>query len=55
MFNNIGSGELAIIAIIILVFFGSKKLNELARGLGQSSKEIKKIQEEINKKEVSDN
>ena len=32
-----------------------EKLNELARGLGQSSKEIKKIQQEFNQKEVNDN
>jgi sec-independent protein translocase protein TatA len=53
MFNNLGTGELIIIGILILVFFGSKKLNELARGLGESSKEFKKIQNEMQHPEVS--
>ena len=48
MLGNIGTGELIIIAIILLVFFGSKKLNELAHGLGESSKELKRIQKEMN-------
>jgi len=47
MFGNIGSGELIIVAMVVLVFFGSKKLKELGRGLGESSKEFKKIQREI--------
>lgn len=46
MLANIGSAELIIIAVILLVFFGTKKMNELARGLGESVKEIKKIQSE---------
>ncbi len=47
MFSNLGSGEVVVIAIIILVFFGSKKLNELAKGLGASVKEINKIKKDI--------
>jgi len=43
MLQNLGSAELIIIGVILLVFFGSKKLNELARGLGESVKEVKKI------------
>ena len=47
MFSNLGSGEILVIAIIVLVLFGSQKLNELARGLGESTKKIKKITEDI--------
>ncbi|MDO8488154.1 MAG: twin-arginine translocase TatA/TatE family subunit [bacterium] len=47
MFSNLGSGEIVVIAIIVLVLFGNKKLNELAKGLGQSVKEIKKIKKDI--------
>ena len=47
MFSNLGSGEVVVIAIIVLVLFGSKKINELARGLGESVKEIKKITKDI--------
>ena len=38
----IGSQDLIIALVIGLVLFGSKKLPELARGLGQSLKEFKK-------------
>lgn len=34
--------ELLIVLLIILLLFGAKKLPELARGLGQSAKEIRK-------------
>lgn len=47
MFSNIGSGEILIIAIVLLLLFGGKKLPELARGLGQSGKELKKAKKEI--------
>jgi len=47
MFSNLGSGEIVVAAIIVLVLFGGKKLNELARGLGKSVKEIKKITKDI--------
>jgi TatA/E family protein of Tat protein translocase len=46
MFGNIGTGELLIIGVIILTFFGKKKLNELAKGLGQSTKEFNKLKKE---------
>lgn len=38
--NNIGPIELIIIGVILLVLFGGKKLSELARGLGESGKEL---------------
>lgn len=47
MFSNLGSSELVLMSIILLVLFGSKKLTELARGLGQSVHEIKKIKKDI--------
>lgn len=34
--------ELLIILVIILLLFGAKKLPELARGLGESVKEVRK-------------
>ena len=42
MFKNIGMPEILIIAFVLLILFGAKKLPEFARGLGESGKEIKK-------------
>jgi len=47
MFDNIGTTELIVIGVVILVFFGSTKLKEVARGLGESSNEIKKAKKEF--------
>lgn len=54
MFQNIGTTEIIIVAVVLLVLFGSKKLVELARGLGESTKEIKKVGKELRsvKKEI---
>jgi len=45
--SNLGTPEIIIIAVILIYFFGDKKLKEFARRLGESTKEIKKIQKEI--------
>lgn len=42
MLKNIGTTELIVIAIIVLILFGGKKLPELGRGLGDSIKEFRK-------------
>ena len=39
---GMGSAELGIILLILLVLFGGSKLPSLAKGLGQSIKEFKK-------------
>ena len=39
---NVGAPELLIVLAVVLLIFGSKKLPELARGLGQATKEFKK-------------
>ncbi len=43
----IGGQELIIIAIIILVLFGGKKIPELMRGLGRGVSEFKKGKSEV--------
>ena len=47
MFSNIGSGEIIVILIVLLFLFGGKKLPELARGLGESSRELKNAKKEV--------
>jgi sec-independent protein translocase protein TatA len=39
---DIGPAELLIVLAVVLLLFGSKKLPELARGMGQASKEFRK-------------
>lgn len=45
--GNLSTTEWVIIAVLIIVFFGSKKLTELARGLGESGKELKRVKREF--------
>lgn len=42
MFKNVGTTELILILIIILLVFGSKKLPELGKGIGEVIREFKK-------------
>lgn len=53
MFNSLGAPEILIIAIMILVLFGAKRIPELARGLGQGIKEFRQASKDI-KKEIED-
>ncbi len=39
--ESIGTGELLLIMLFVLFFFGSKKIPELARGLGKGMREMK--------------
>ncbi len=39
---GIGSEELILILVIVLVLFGGKKLPELSRSIGQSIRELRK-------------
>lgn len=51
MFGNLGAGEILLIVLVILILFGSKKIPELAQGLGKGMREFKKalndVQEEV--------
>lgn len=42
MFQGIGTTEIIIIALVLLLLFGGKKLPELTRGIGDSIREFKK-------------
>lgn len=49
MFQNIGTTEIVIIAVVILVLFGGKKIPELIRGSGQAVKEFKAARKDEDK------
>jgi len=49
----ISGGEIVIVFIVILLLFGSKKIPELAQGLGKGMKEFKRAADDI-KKEITD-
>ena len=46
MLNGIGTPELLIVAVVLLVFFGGKRLPELAKGIADSIREFKKAAKE---------
>lgn len=45
--GSIGMPELIVILLVILLLFGSKRLPELARGLGKGIREFKKATSEL--------
>lgn len=53
LFMNIGAPEIIIIALVILLIFGGKKIPELMKGLGKGVRNFKEgmkdIDDEINK------
>ncbi len=46
---GLGTPEIILIAIVILVLFGAKKIPELMQGLGKGVKEFKKATSDIEK------
>ncbi len=42
MIGNLGSTELILIFLVIVLFFGAKKIPELAQGLGKGIREFKR-------------
>ena len=51
----IGSQEIIIIAVIILLLFGGRKIPELMRGLGSGIKEFKAAANEEEKSSIESN
>ncbi len=65
LFLNLGGTEILVIALLVVLLFGGKKIPELMKGLGKGVKsfkqgmneaeaEIKKTKEEIEKPETTD-
>lgn len=52
LFFNLGGGEIFVVLLVVLLFFGSKKIPEFARGLGKGIRQFKDaadgIQKDIN-------
>ena len=49
----IGGPEVIVVLLFIVMFFGSKKIPELAKGLGKAMREVKDASNDI-KKEIRD-
>ncbi len=47
MFGSIGTPELLIIMLVILLLFGSKRLPELARGIGKGIRQFRRAMEDV--------
>lgn len=57
-FLNLGTGEIILIAIVILLLFGGRKIPELMRGLGKGVRSFKdglnEVTDEVNRKDDAD-
>jgi sec-independent protein translocase protein TatA len=51
--GNLGVTEILLIGLVIMIFFGSKKIPEIAQGLGKGIREFKKAAREIDEPEES--
>ncbi|MEX1189193.1 MAG: twin-arginine translocase TatA/TatE family subunit [Bacteroidia bacterium] len=51
LFFDVSGGEIVVILMFVLIFFGSKKIPEMARGLGKGIREIKDASDAI-KREI---
>ncbi|HEX2867886.1 MAG TPA: twin-arginine translocase TatA/TatE family subunit [Ignavibacteriales bacterium] len=47
MFGNLGAGEIILIVLVILIFFGPKKIPEIAQGIGKGMREFKKAMRDV--------
>ena len=56
--GNLGTGEIIIIAMVVLLLFGGKKIPELMRGIGKGVKNfkdgVKGIEDEIKIDDTTD-
>jgi sec-independent protein translocase protein TatA len=50
MFRNLGTTEIIVIAVVIILLFGGKKIPELVRAMGEAVKEFRRAIKEDEKK-----
>ncbi len=51
---GLGPTELIIIAVIILLIFGAKRIPEIGKGLGGAISEFKKVKKDLSNKDEND-
>lgn len=53
LFGGLGTGEIILIALVVLLLFGGRKIPELMKGIGKGVKSFKEgmagLEDEINK------
>ena len=47
MFGNLGMGELLVVLLIILLFFGAKRIPEISASFGKGIREFKKNMNDV--------
>ena len=52
-FGSLGGPEIILILAVLLIFFGAKKIPEIARGMGKGIREFKDATKEV-KKEINE-
>lgn len=45
--KNLGPTELIVIGIVLLLIFGKKRMSDVAKGLGESGRELKNVKKEF--------
>jgi sec-independent protein translocase protein TatA len=46
MFQSIGPTEIIIIVLALIILFGSSRISDLAKSLGETEKELKKVKKD---------
>jgi sec-independent protein translocase protein TatA len=55
MFGNLGNTEILLIALVVLLLFGAKRLPDIAKGIGKGIKDFKKEISSITDNITTDN
>lgn len=51
---GLGISEILVIGVVVLLFFGARRLPAIGRGLGETVKEIKKVKRDLKGQEKTD-
>ena len=53
LFFNLGGGEIVLVMMVVLMFFGSKRIPEVARNLGRGLRQVRDATNDI-QRDISD-